>query len=174
MRDAGRRTQVFTTISSRISRFHPGILFHLTGPFQKSQEFEALAPHESPELQKADVVHLHARISLDAPAQIRTSPRREMMAACGVPEKSEDVEHRVQYSGTCASAASAQCERDLAALVGADELSGKPAVGGDFQIPHAAQNGESLTSRALSVSDVKGGDLSFADAEFECWRLFTE
>jgi hypothetical protein len=78
---------------SDVVRFGPGIPFHVSGPLQKTRELCAFPPHETPEFQKSYFIHFHATISFNAPAQIRTAPRRQVVTACGVPEKSQHVSH---------------------------------------------------------------------------------
>jgi len=53
----------------------------------------ALSPYKFRKLKQADLVHLHARISLDAPQQIGAVPGREMMPAGSIPEKPKHVAH---------------------------------------------------------------------------------
>ncbi len=53
----------------------------------------ALPPGKLPELQKTDLRHLHAGVGLNAPEQIRTSPRSEMVALGGIPEETQNVAH---------------------------------------------------------------------------------
>jgi len=51
-------------------------------------------PHEGNELEKADFMHLDAGVGLEAPAQVRTPPRGQVVAASGIPEEAEDVAHK--------------------------------------------------------------------------------
>ena len=53
----------------------------------------ALSPHKFPELQKPDLLHLDARVGLDPPKQIRTSPWSKAMAFGGVPHEADAVLH---------------------------------------------------------------------------------
>ena len=46
-----------------------------------------LAPHEFPEFHEADLLHLDARVGLDAPQKVWAAPGSQVMAASGVPEK---------------------------------------------------------------------------------------
>lgn len=68
-------------------------MFHLPSPAQEAPEIVALAPHEFPKFQKADLLHLDASVGLDAPEKIRTAPGREAMSLGGVPEKADTVPH---------------------------------------------------------------------------------
>lgn len=77
-----------------VLRLGAGVAIHLGGPLQEAQQFQSLAPHEPAEFQKADAVHLDARVGLNAPAEIRAAPWRQVMAARGVPDEEEDVAHR--------------------------------------------------------------------------------
>ena len=47
----------------------------------------ALAPHEFPEFHEADLLHLDARVGLDAPQKVWAAPGSQVMAASGIPEK---------------------------------------------------------------------------------------
>ena len=58
---------------------------HLSGPLQKTPEVMPFAPGEFPEFQKPDLRHLDAGVGLNAPEQIRTAPRCEMVALCRIP-----------------------------------------------------------------------------------------
>jgi len=55
-------------------------------------------PHESPELEKADFVHLDSCVGLDAPTQIWAAPWRETMAAGGNPDEAQDSFHDFRSS----------------------------------------------------------------------------
>ena len=67
--------------------------FHLTCPFEKAPEIAAFPPHEFPKLQEADLRHLYSAIGLNAPQEVRTSPRRQPVAFGRVPEKTDRVAH---------------------------------------------------------------------------------
>ena len=69
------------------------ITFHLGGPFKKSPQVAALPDGKLPELQKSDLLHLHATISFDSPEKVGATPGGEAMSTSGVPQKSKDVEH---------------------------------------------------------------------------------
>src|SRR6266567_3442446 len=79
--------------ASRTLRLGMGVTLHLSRPFQKAPEIAALAPHEFPKFQKADLRHLHAGIGFNAPEQIGTAPRGESMSPGGVPKKAKLVAH---------------------------------------------------------------------------------
>ena len=70
-----------------------GIVLHFCRPLQKSPEIAPLPPRELPEFQKSDLLHLYAAIGLDAPEQVRTTPRSEMVALGGIPEEPNDIAH---------------------------------------------------------------------------------
>ena len=70
-----------------------GVALHLAGPAQEAPQFVAFSPHKFPELQEADLLHLHAGISLDAPEKIRATPWSQAMATGGVPEEADFVAH---------------------------------------------------------------------------------
>jgi len=70
-----------------------GIVLHFCRPLQKSPEIAPLPPRELPEFQKSDLLHLYAAIGLDAPEQVRTAPRSQTVATCGIPEKSKHESH---------------------------------------------------------------------------------
>ena len=61
------------------------VVVHLAGPAQETPEVAALPPHELPEFQKADLLHLDARVGLDAPEEIGAAPRGEAMSLGGIP-----------------------------------------------------------------------------------------
>jgi hypothetical protein len=68
-------------------------MFHLASPAEETPEIVALPPHELPELQEADLLHLDAGIGLDTPEKIGAAPRSEAMSLGGVPEKADTVPH---------------------------------------------------------------------------------
>src|SRR5580692_5504904 len=78
---------------SRTLRFGVGPSLHLARPLEKAPQVTALAPHEFPKFQKADLRHLHAGIGLNAPQQIGAPPRRQPMALSGIPKKANLVAH---------------------------------------------------------------------------------
>src|SRR5581483_2329670 len=92
-----------------VFRFRPGIRLHLTGPLEKAREILAFVPDEFPELEEADLFHLHPGVGLDPPAQIGAAPRGEMVSARGIPQESQGVFHPIrerslpEYSGRTAS-----------------------------------------------------------------------
>jgi hypothetical protein len=69
------------------------IAFHFSGPLQETPEFAALPPQELPEFYEADLFHLDAGISFDAPEKIRAPPRGQTMSPSGVPQEPEFVTH---------------------------------------------------------------------------------
>ena len=79
------------------------IALHLVGPTQEAPEFVTLAPHEFPELQKADLLHLDAGVGFDSPEKVRASPRGKAMAAGSVPQKADLVPHAAIIPTTRAS-----------------------------------------------------------------------
>ena len=54
---------------------------------------DALVPHELPEFQKTDLLHLHATVGFHPPQQIWAAPGGKAMAAAGVPQESQHVAH---------------------------------------------------------------------------------
>ena len=71
------------------------IALHFTGPAQESPEFVAFAPHELPELQETDLLHLDACIGLDTPEKIGAAPGSQAMAPSGIPEEADLVAHEL-------------------------------------------------------------------------------
>src|SRR5580698_8303816 len=69
------------------------VTLHLASPLQKQPQFATLPPDEFPELQKADLGHLHASVGFNTPQQIGTPPRGQAMALGGVPQEAELVAH---------------------------------------------------------------------------------
>lgn len=69
------------------------VVFHLAGPPQEAPEVAALTPHELPEFEESDLLHLDAGVSLDAPEKIGAAPGGEAMSLGGVPEKADTVPH---------------------------------------------------------------------------------
>jgi len=69
--------------------------FHLARPLQKPPQMDPLAPYEFPKLQKPDLCHLYAGISLDAPQEIGAPPRSQAMVFGRVPEKAECIAHEI-------------------------------------------------------------------------------
>jgi hypothetical protein len=69
------------------------VVFHLAGPAKEAPEVMALTPHELPELEESDLLHLDASVGLDAPEEIGTAPGCETMSLGGVPEKAGAVPH---------------------------------------------------------------------------------
>lgn len=69
------------------------VAIHLARPPKESPQVLALAPHEFPEFQKANLLHLDAGIGFDPPEKIRTSPRSEAMAFRRIPQKANLVAH---------------------------------------------------------------------------------
>ena len=70
------------------------VAIHLAGPFEEAPEVAALGPQKFPEFEEADLRHLYARVSLNAPEKIRTAPGRNAMPSCGIPEKAHHRPHR--------------------------------------------------------------------------------
>src|SRR4051812_41371900 len=87
------------TVLEGVLRFRPRVLIHLGRPLQETHQFLPFAEQKSPELQEADLVHLHAAISLDTPAQVRTAPGRKMMSTSCIPKKAKDVAHAICSPG---------------------------------------------------------------------------
>jgi hypothetical protein len=75
-----------------------GVAFHLAGPLQKPPQMGPLPPHKFPELQKADLRHFDAGVSLDAPQEIGTPPGSQVVALGRVPEKAESMAHGIGLS----------------------------------------------------------------------------
>lgn len=69
------------------------IAVHLSRPLEKPPEIVTLPPGKRPEFQEADLGHLDPGIGLDAPKQVRTAPRRQMVAPGGIPKETKDVAH---------------------------------------------------------------------------------
>lgn len=69
------------------------VVFHLAGPTQKAPEVVAFTPHELPEFEETDLLHLDAGVGLDAPEKIGTAPGGEAVPLGGVPEKADAVPH---------------------------------------------------------------------------------
>ena len=66
---------------------------------EKPSQLILLVPHERNELEKADFMHFDAGIGLQPPTQVRTPPRGQVVAACGIPEEPEDIAHNNDYKG---------------------------------------------------------------------------
>jgi hypothetical protein len=66
---------------------------HLSRPLQEPPQIPALPPHKFPELDEADLRHLHATVSLHSPQKIRTPPGSEAMAFGRIPEKTQRLAH---------------------------------------------------------------------------------
>lgn len=92
-RKKGNFTNFTSRAALRIPRLDASVLSHFAGPAEKAQNLQPFAPGEAPEFDKADAVHPDPRIGFQTPAQVRAPPRRQMMAASCVPEKSQDVPH---------------------------------------------------------------------------------
>ena len=56
------------------------------------------SPHEAPEFEKADFVHLDSGVGLDAPTQIGAAPWSEPMAAGGNPDEAQNSFHDFRLS----------------------------------------------------------------------------
>ena len=68
----------------------------------EAAELVTFTPHEAPEFEEADLVHLEAAIGLDAPAQIGTAPRSQPVAARqapGHPQHQEPPDFALAISG---------------------------------------------------------------------------
>src|SRR5262249_28931382 len=63
---------------------------------------------------------------------------------------------------------------DVSALAYGQDLGRGAAVGGDFQVAHAPNDGKYLAGRALGVVGVEIGDLTLADLDFEGRRFRLE
>jgi hypothetical protein len=70
-----------------------GVIVHGRGPLKEANHLAAFAPHDSPELEEADVLHLDARVGFKSPLEVRTTPRSEVVTAGGVPQEADDLEH---------------------------------------------------------------------------------
>src|SRR5215469_5663596 len=70
-----------------------GIAFHVAGPFKEAPKIGSLAPHEFPEFQEADLLHLDAGVRLDTPKKIRAVPWSKAMPLGSVPKKADLVAH---------------------------------------------------------------------------------
>ena len=62
-------------------------------------ELMPLSPEESPEFEKADLVHFQTGVGFDSPAQVWTAPGRETMPAACDPNESKNFPH---FSGLSA------------------------------------------------------------------------
>ena len=81
------------TLTLRALRLGMHVALDFSRPFQKAPEVAALPPHEFPEFEEADLLHLDSTIGLDPPQQIGAAPRSKAMSAGRVPEKSKHVAH---------------------------------------------------------------------------------
>jgi len=54
----------------------------------------AFTPHEFPEFQKTDLLHLDASVSFDAPEKIGASPWSKTVAFRRIPQKENLVAHK--------------------------------------------------------------------------------
>ena len=72
-------------------------MVHFARPLQKTPQIAALSPEKFPEFNKPDLLHLKAAVGLNAPEQIRASPRRQTMAASRVPHEAKDGEHGISF-----------------------------------------------------------------------------
>jgi hypothetical protein len=85
----------------RILRLWPCVIVHLGGPLQEVTDLFALPEHESPELEKADLVHFEAGKSFHAPTQVGAAPRSKAVSAGCVPEEPEELTHVVTSINKC-------------------------------------------------------------------------
>jgi hypothetical protein len=69
------------------------VALDLTRPSQESPEIVALSPHEFPEFQESNLLHLDAGIGFDPPQQIRAAPRSEAVPFRRVPQEADRVLH---------------------------------------------------------------------------------
>jgi len=74
------------------------IAVHLACPFQKAPKVGAFVPDKFPKFQEADVFHLDAAVGFNPPQQIGTAPRREPVAARGIPPETNHRWHRIPLS----------------------------------------------------------------------------
>ena len=81
----GTELEAENGISSRMPRFWVGAALHFRRPAKKTPQILPLSPQEFPKLQQPDLVHLDARIGLDAPQQIRAAPGPQVVSAGGIP-----------------------------------------------------------------------------------------
>jgi hypothetical protein len=85
----------FSAARLRVLRFYASVFSHLARPSEKTQNLHALAPGKTAEFDKADPVHPDSRVGFQTPAQIGAPPWRQVMAASRVPQKSQNVPHRL-------------------------------------------------------------------------------
>jgi len=76
-----------------ILRFRPRVIVHLGSPLQEVTDLFALAEHEPPELEKADLVHFEAGKGFHAPAQVGAAPGSKAVSAGCVPDETEELAH---------------------------------------------------------------------------------
>src|SRR5258708_158853 len=74
-------------------RWRVSVALHLPRPLQKQPKVAALTPEKFPELQKPNLLHLHAAVGLNPPQQIRTAPGSQPVPTGCVPHVSQHVEH---------------------------------------------------------------------------------
>ena len=73
--------------------FRMDVMINFGSPSQEAPKIAPFLPHENPESHKADLLHFHAAVSLNAPQKIWASPRRETVPARSVPEEAEHLAH---------------------------------------------------------------------------------
>ena len=78
--------------------FGVDVMFHLPSPLQEAPQALALSPEKLAEFKEADLRHFDARVCLNAPEQIGAAPGSNPVTAGGVPEESQHLSHRNQYS----------------------------------------------------------------------------
>ena len=81
-----------------------GVLAHLAGPAQKTEQLAALCKEEPPEVAQGDGFGVEAGVSLKAPAEIWASPGPQTVSLSSSPEKTNHAEHPVQDTtkrGSC-------------------------------------------------------------------------
>ena len=65
---------------------------HLAGPEEEAEEFPLGVPHEGEDVAGAEGFSGLAGVGLDSPAKVFAAPRREAVAARGVPDELECAE----------------------------------------------------------------------------------
>lgn len=135
-----------------------GPALHLPRPTQESPKFAAFAPHEFPELEETDLLHLHAGIGLDAPEEIGTPPRREAMAPGGIPQEADLVAHDLIIT-TVSAGLQSPCKAPLGRLDSLFDLAraGEAAFPGFLNVRIQA-----LTDSCMSDARQKAEDVYYS------------
>ena len=74
------------------------VVFHSCCPLQEAEQLMTRAPHEGPEFEKTNFVHLDASVGLDSPTQIWAPPRHKAMAASCDPHEVQNSFHDLRLS----------------------------------------------------------------------------